>query len=170
MAAALSTSLLTRRSVLSGSCPAHSRTANPARVASRTLLVRAQQGSSDAAKKALGMIAAAQIALLPLTGAAVATTGAWNAADLQHEVGFFGNAKTSAPTSFSIFDADGINDARKKLKENIDAAVSPENRDPAEKVVSVGKPGESQEENAERVRREAENGPTTGGDARASTN
>lgn len=77
-------------------------------------------------------------------------------------------ADKSTPNSFSIFNTDNVSDARKKLKDNLDKAVN-EKSDPAEKVVSVGKPGESQEENAERIRREAE-GPTKGGDARAPTN
>jgi len=37
-----------------------------------------------------------------------------------------------------------VNDARQKLKQNIDEAVARKD-DPAERVVSVGKPGESQE-------------------------
>ncbi len=50
----------------------------------------------------------------------------------------------ATPNSFSIFDADSVNDARQKLKQNIDEAVARKD-DPAERVVSVGKPGESQE-------------------------
>lgn len=74
----------------------------------------------------------------------------------------------NTPSSFSIFDADSVNDAKNKLRENLDAAVSQQS-DPAQRVASVGKPGETQEENAERIRREAENGAPAGGDARAPT-
>jgi hypothetical protein len=71
--------------------------------------------------------------------------------------------------SFSIFDAGSVDEARQKLKANIDEAVN-QKSDPAERVASIGKPGESQEANAERIRREAENANTPGGDARAPTN
>lgn len=50
----------------------------------------------------------------------------------------------NTPNSFSIFDADSVQDARQKLKQNIDEAVS-QKSDPAERVASIGKPGESQE-------------------------
>jgi len=102
----------------------------------------------------------------------------FNTSDLQKEVLFgFGEGKSkvekavekNTPSSFSIFDADSVNDARNKLKENIQSA-SDTKEDPSERVVSVGKPGESQEENAERIRRESENGATSFGDARAPTN
>jgi hypothetical protein len=75
----------------------------------------------------------------------------------------------NTPNSFSIFDAGSVNEARQKLKSNIDEAVN-QKSDPAERVASIGKPGESQEANAERIRREAENGNVAGGDARAPTN
>lgn len=78
-------------------------------------------------------------------------------------------ADKATPDSFSIFDASSVDDLRSKLKKNVADAVNTKD-DPAEQVVSVGKPGETQEENAERIRREAENGPVDGGDARAPTN
>jgi len=53
-------------------------------------------------------------------------------------------AVKEAPSSFSIFDNDSVNDARNKLKENIQQASDTKD-DPSERVVSVGKPGESQE-------------------------
>jgi hypothetical protein len=53
--------------------------------------------------------------------------------------------------SFSIFDAGSVDEARQKLKANIDEAVN-QKSDPAERVASIGKPGESQEANAERIR------------------
>lgn len=46
--------------------------------------------------------------------------------------------------SFSIFDASSVDDARQKLKANINEAVT-QKSDPAERVTSIGKPGESQE-------------------------
>ena len=57
----------------------------------------------------------------------------------------------NTPNSFSIFDAGSVNEARQKLKSNIDEAVN-QKSDPAERVASIGKPGESQEANAERIR------------------
>jgi hypothetical protein len=57
----------------------------------------------------------------------------------------------NTPNSFSIFDANSVNEARQKLKSNIDEAVN-QKSDPAERVASIGKPGESQEANAERIR------------------
>jgi hypothetical protein len=57
----------------------------------------------------------------------------------------------NTPNSFSIFDAGSVDEARQKLKSNIDEAVS-QKSDPAERVASIGKPGESQEANAERIR------------------
>ncbi len=57
----------------------------------------------------------------------------------------------STTNSFSIFDAGSVNEARQKLKSNIDEAVN-QKSDPAERVASIGKPGESQEANAERIR------------------
>ena len=50
----------------------------------------------------------------------------------------------NTPNSFSIFDADSVSDAKSKLKANVDEAVG-RKKDPAERVASVGKPGESQE-------------------------
>lgn len=78
-------------------------------------------------------------------------------------------ADKATPDSFSIFDADSVADLRSKLKSNVNEAIKTKD-DPAEKVVSIGKPGETQEENAERIREEAENGAVKGGDARAPTN
>jgi vacuolar-type H+-ATPase subunit H len=231
MAFAATSSSLASKSALASTPVRRSSPFTTTRAAPHSLVVRAAQGPKDAAVKAFGAFAAAQLVLLPLTGAAVADVlpTSWNTADLQKQVLFgFGEKKKveqkaekvaskasdaadtaaskvsdaadtkvaskasdavdsaaskvsdaadtaaskadeATPNSFSIFDADSVNDARQKLKENIEEAVNTK-EDPAERVVSVGKPGESQEDNAERIRREAENGPTTGGDARAPTN
>ncbi len=58
---------------------------------------------------------------------------------------FTTQADENTPDSFSIFNTNSVEDARKQLKKNLDEAVSTQS-DPAERVVSIGKPGESQEE------------------------
>jgi hypothetical protein len=70
--------------------------------------------------------------------------------DTKH-VRFVMQVDENTPNSFSIFDAGSVNEARQKLKSNIDEAVN-QKSDPAERVASIGKPGESQEANAERIR------------------
>ena len=46
--------------------------------------------------------------------------------------------------SFNIFDAGSVSDVKKTLKKNIESATAQQG-DPAERVTSIGKPGETQE-------------------------
>lgn len=76
--------------------------------------------------------------------------------------------KAASGNSFNIFDAGSVKEAQKTLKQNVENAAA-ERSDPAERVFPIGKPGETQEDNAERIRIQSENGATAMGDARAPT-
>lgn len=93
--------------------------------------------------------------------------GASNITDAAQKVGQ--KVDENTPDSFSIFNTSGLKDAASQLSAKVEDAKNAIG-DPAENVFPVqGKKGETQEENAEFVRRQAE-GNTAMGDARAPTN
>lgn len=98
---------------------------------------------------------------VPSAGAVADKAG--NLADKASEA-----ADKATPNSFNIFDSGSVKEAQNTLKQNVEKAAA-EKSDPAERVFPIGKPGETQEDNAERIRLQSENGATPMGDARAPT-